>query len=820
VTVTSVRALLVRPGEQPQIVDVDPDPAGEALRGLVDGPLEIVAGDDWHLYCNENSRRLELPHNRLASAILTRLQPWRTDRLHGPVVFLGRTGSAEADVPAHVEQVASKLTAGELLGAWTDTGATRLQAAEPGPDTKLIRLAAAVTRRIVTGHGWRDDRNAIACTRVAAGLLERFGHTAVPVSVAVMVLSKLCADTDGRQGHCVGTLGTGRIDPHGPNGGVWDGHLLLLVDGTWLLDIAAPMFDRPAHDIDVPEPMCWRLPDTAFGRVLEDGDRLFTVRRDGSVVRYAVNGHTMWQQTPDWTGRHDRFAAAVDEAARLLQPYIRSPYAGDDRPWRCTTCRAGIKRINLPDGTVQYAHARPWEVTDGHDVVAEQVDDITQVRTVCDFCGDPDPVYAYAGPDLVQASKVNPLTGRPRQPGDGFDKPGTEFLGEQWLGCGACDRFVTAGDLEGLMWSTLRSQRNRATRVTPQLLEAYRRENMPRWAQYVPNIRRRRMLNPPAVEPINPRNLPRHRARLARFLGDEQFPAFGNDHLVVVLPGPDADRPDELVVQVQGAAVARHSAAYSARIVAGLEQAELYYVSQDFTDLAMSSGADLADMSITVEELPAPHGLVMWATPVMTSDARHTRAVDEAQVVAASWTTIPGLGVWINWYVRTDQLYPGELQMREAIGLLLPWANGIGLPFGENPAGVDTTAVFPGHTDGLSGFRTLLATWFLILQPGVAETEIQVSRDKQLVKRAARAGLPPPEVRVVDLRHSRRPAPAAAGIGRQVTVRFPVRGHWRRQAYGKGRALRRNMYIAPFMKGPEGAPLVSGRAVAVVRVLK
>jgi hypothetical protein len=43
---------------------------------------------------------------------------------------------------------------------------------------------------------------------------------------------------------------------------------------------------------------------------------------------------------------------------------------------------------------------------------------------------------------------------------------------------------------------------------------------------------------------------------------------------------------------------------------------------------------------------------------------------------------------------------------------------------------------------------------------------------------------------------------------RHLHHRFVVRGHWRNQAVGVGRTDHRLTYIAPFVKGPEGAPFV------------
>lgn len=49
--------------------------------------------------------------------------------------------------------------------------------------------------------------------------------------------------------------------------------------------------------------------------------------------------------------------------------------------------------------------------------------------------------------------------------------------------------------------------------------------------------------------------------------------------------------------------------------------------------------------------------------------------------------------------------------------------------------------------------------------------------------------------------------------GRQYVHRFVVRGHWRNQAYGTNRLLRRRTYILPYVKGPDGAPFMERERV-------
>ena len=53
------------------------------------------------------------------------------------------------------------------------------------------------------------------------------------------------------------------------------------------------------------------------------------------------------------------------------------------------------------------------------------------------------------------------------------------------------------------------------------------------------------------------------------------------------------------------------------------------------------------------------------------------------------------------------------------------------------------------------------------------------------------------------------PGDTEVPTGIRRNVRFLVRGHWRHQAHGPGRSLRRLMWIRPFYKGPEMADLVN-----------
>lgn len=101
----------------------------------------------------------------------------------------------------------------------------------------------------------------------------------------------------------------------------------------------------------------------------------------------------------------------------------------------------------------------------------------------------------------------------------------------------------------------------------------------------------------------------------------------------------------------------------------------------------------------------------------------------------------------------------------------------------------------------------------------------------QVQEKEAGAGLPPKakkdmgkkdsreKVRVVSLRkkvkvglHEVQRTESEQSHGR-LQHRFIVRGHWRKQACGTGWKEHKNIYIAPFVKGPEDAPFMRSEKV-------
>lgn len=259
-----------------------------------------------------------------------------------------------------------------------------------------------------------------------------------------------------------------------------------------------------------------------------------------------------------------------------------------------------------------------------------------------------------------------------------------------------------------------------------------------------------------------------------------------------------------------------------------LRAAELYWVSAPMAALGMSAGAQLDELDANPETRPAGCGLIAfdggignlplpggWAG--IGPDRRPLHVpLDHLPVSVLSWGPYEGeVLVWA---------FTDRREMRDALA-----SHGAELVEDSLPPLIPTLAaglpIQPVRPDDASlgrlqpAARALVASWLLMQQPTLADRT--TTRPKKSERgETLRLGLPDPEVSVVDLRRQYVPddrEETGETGGRRYRHRWVVSGHWRDQAHGPHRSLRRKTWIAAHVKGPDGAPLLATERVNMWR---
>lgn len=177
-------------------------------------------------------------------------------------------------------------------------------------ERRIVMEVASRTRPLVL-RNWRRD-SCIPATRIAVLALRELGVRAAPVPCEALVYNAAYVartTAEGRMPHDVAEaevwwqedrawgIGIGCRELSEPAEGAWNGHLVALIDGRTLLDLAIDQADRPARDISIEDPVLADVP-----REWRHGDLRFHVPHDGAHVFYkATPDNTGYLTAPDWT---------------------------------------------------------------------------------------------------------------------------------------------------------------------------------------------------------------------------------------------------------------------------------------------------------------------------------------------------------------------------------------------------------------------------------------------------------------------------------------------------------------------------------------
>ncbi|MEW2810975.1 hypothetical protein AB0929_28390 [Streptomyces massasporeus] len=248
-----------------------------------------------------------------------------------------------------------------------------------------------------------------------------------------------------------------------------------------------------------------------------------------------------------------------------------------------------------------------------------------------------------------------------------------------------------------------------------------------------------------------------------------------------------------------------------------LSHAELFYVSPEMTDLTIAASDSLPFFALNREDLPSEHGLMVFAKPVVLYPNEDGRP--EAQIRACCWMVADHGAVWLSfysdWHAWLEESRTAGAFQPETVDESLQndhWLCFETFVCGPLAKRRDIEGEWEEEAQEVGTLdNAVRAAWLLMQQP-LARIE-DLEPDRATRKRLRRLGHEPAPVRLIGLRRPR--ATAGQGEGsREYQHQWIVRGHWRQQWYPK-RQVHRPVWIAPHIKGPEGAPVIGGEKVNV-----
>lgn len=246
-----------------------------------------------------------------------------------------------------------------------------------------------------------------------------------------------------------------------------------------------------------------------------------------------------------------------------------------------------------------------------------------------------------------------------------------------------------------------------------------------------------------------------------------------------------------------------------------MANAELWWVDRDSTALVrdMSIGCP-ADATGDGDLLPVPFGMLVFAEPI-GSGPLFPDDDDEAALLSISMIVWhrqmnPDTGLcswalmlWGSAFEPDGSPLNGYTPNNFAPFVSLIWRDGQTVESALNE-----------DEQWCRGFPWLMSVMALAREPRLATTTDE-EPDRASRRRAKRAGIDLGATRVIYARPSIG-GHAGSGEGHAYKHRWIVSGHWRSQPYGEGMKLRRPVYIAPHVKGPDGAPLLHGEKVRAI----
>lgn len=242
-----------------------------------------------------------------------------------------------------------------------------------------------------------------------------------------------------------------------------------------------------------------------------------------------------------------------------------------------------------------------------------------------------------------------------------------------------------------------------------------------------------------------------------------------------------------------------------------LRGAELFYVASDMGELARAAGESLPPIGLDQFDPPAKCGFMFFEGGACS--VSHGDPPLDYLVNGVAWAELQGRGLVIERFADRDAMLDalaasGVASTRDAeysrsvMPRAAPMAGGSWIPYGATAADQESQRF-------LQLDRIVRSAWLLMQQPVASTSEAEYKRHDR--RRLEREKVNPAAVRVITLRRAKTES-GRTDSDREYHHQWIVRGHWRQQWYPT-RGVHRPVWIAPHIKGPEGAPLLGGEKV-------
>lgn len=316
------------------------------------------------------------------------------------------------------------------------------------------------------------------------------------------------------------------------------------------------------------------------------------------------------------------------------------------------------------------------------------------------------------------------------------------------------------------------------------------------------------------AHPWKPTTLPHHHrdivAAQRRILVSPSHPGLGTFREGEVIP-PDIAREKEASTKAATAAAAER-----------LSNAELYWVMPEMAQWALDASQDMPDDFVPAEHMPDLAGLIAFQSglPPLPVTSNFSQDMAPMPVRVLSWHLLEVAGemhLLVYAWTHIDELSSEQITaLREDYR---PVVGAWHMIFTTSLYLDDPVTEANLTSEEVAVVYLLGATWLLMQTPTMVQPRIITPPDRRKA-RGGRRDVTPRTVKVVELRRLAY-KPTGPGetdeMGREYRHRWVVRGHWRQQAHGPKRSQRRTQWIPPYIKGPEGAPLLPTEHVNVWR---